>query len=65
VSNKRSWRDEAAEHLDDACAVDVSATGIDRSQKPWWNSSPSGNRLWALNISPGESVALQAKRMPG
>lgn len=34
-----SWREEAAARLDDACAIDTSATDINREPKPWWRTS--------------------------
>lgn len=36
IEYEESWRDELADALDDACAIDVSANDIDRSPKPWW-----------------------------
>ena len=39
LREKQSWRDTAAETLDDACAIDTSASGIDRTPKSWWMTS--------------------------
>jgi hypothetical protein len=33
-----SWREQLAADLDDACAIDVSAVGINREPKDWWKS---------------------------
>lgn len=34
----KSWRDEVTERLDEACAVDRSATGINREAMPFWKT---------------------------
>ncbi len=33
-----SWREELAARLDDACAVDVSGSGINREPVSWWKT---------------------------
>jgi hypothetical protein len=33
-----SWREKLAADLDEACAIDVSATGINRGPHDWWKT---------------------------